>query len=122
MTLTPPQFRRSGSVRSELVGYAVITLLVLIGLIIYLRPFAATDDKGAAAANTPANKPVTLVFTRKSDATCAKRVILTLDDGEKLERELPLDKPIELAVSFPRAGKLAYACSMDMVKGIVLVQ
>jgi plastocyanin domain-containing protein len=69
-----------------------------------------------------ANKPVTLVFTRKTDATCAKRVVLTLDDGKKLERDLPLDKPVELAVTFPRAGKLVYACSMDMVKGVVIVQ
>ncbi len=69
-----------------------------------------------------ANKPVTLVFTRKTDATCAKHVVLTLDDGKKLERDLPLDKPVELAVTFPRAGKLVYACSMDMVKGVVLVQ
>ena len=69
-----------------------------------------------------ANKPVTLVFTRKTDATCAKRVVLTLDDGKQLERDLPLDKPVELAVTFPRAGKLGYACSMDMVKGFVVVQ
>ena len=70
----------------------------------------------------PAKTPVTLVFTRKTDATCIKDVVLTLDDGKKIERELPLDKPVELAVTLARPGKLTYACSMDMVKGVIVVQ
>ena len=70
----------------------------------------------------PAKKPVTLVFTRKTDQTCTKSVVLTLDDGKKVERELPLDTPVELAVTFPKAGKLGYACGMDMTKGIIVVQ
>src|SRR6476620_6949354 len=50
--------------------------------------------------SVPAKKPVTLVFTRKTEATCAKSVVLTMDDGKKIERALPLDKPVELAVTF----------------------
>jgi plastocyanin domain-containing protein len=69
----------------------------------------------------PAKKPVTLVFTRKTDRTCAKSIVLAVD-GKKLERELPLDKPVELAVTFARAGKLTYACSMNMIKGTIVVQ
>lgn len=69
----------------------------------------------------PANKPVTLVFTRKTDQTCTKSVVLTVD-GKKIERSLPLDKPVEVAVTFPKAGKLGYSCSMDMAKGIIVVQ
>ena len=75
-----------------------------------------------ANISVPANKPVTLVFTRKTDGTCAKRVVVNVGDGKQLERDLPLDKPVELAVTFPRAGTLAYACSMDMVKGVIVVQ
>jgi plastocyanin domain-containing protein len=71
--------------------------------------------------SVPARKPVTLVFTRKTDETCTKSIVLTLD-GKKLERALPLDKPVELAVTFPKAGKLSYACSMDMTKGYIVVQ
>ena len=70
----------------------------------------------------PARKPLTLVFTRKTDQTCTKSVVLTLDDGKKVERDLPLDKPVELAVTFAKAGKLSYACSMNMTKGIIVVQ
>ncbi|NVB82421.1 MAG: copper transporter [Kofleriaceae bacterium] len=74
------------------------------------------------SVNVPAQKPVTLVFTRTTDQTCTKSVVLTMDDGKKIERELPLDKPVELAVTFPKAGKLGYACSMNMTKGIIVVQ
>jgi plastocyanin domain-containing protein len=70
----------------------------------------------------PAKKPVTLVFTRTTDQTCTKKVVLTLEDGKQVERDLPLDKPVELAVTFPKAGKLGYACGMDMTKGIIVVQ
>lgn len=69
-----------------------------------------------------AQKPVTLVFTRKTDTTCAKSVIVEIDKSRNIERDLPLNEPVEIAVTFPRAGTLSYACSMDMVKGVVLVQ
>jgi plastocyanin domain-containing protein len=72
--------------------------------------------------NVPANKPVTLVFTRKTQATCTKEIILKLADGKKIERALPLDTPVEIPVTFPKAGKLGYACGMDMNKGVIVVQ
>lgn len=72
--------------------------------------------------SVPAKKPVSLVFTRKTDATCIKTVVLTMDDGRKLERELPLDKPVEVTVTFAKAGKLSYACGMDMAKGVIVVR
>ena len=72
--------------------------------------------------HVPAKTPVTLVFTRKTETTCMKTVVITLDDGKKLERQLPLDKPVAIDVTFPKAGKLGYACSMDMAKGVIVVQ
>ena len=72
--------------------------------------------------NVPAKKPVTLVFTRKTEQTCTKSIVLTMDDGKRIERELPLDKPVEIAVTFAKAGKLGYACGMDMAKGIIIVE
>jgi plastocyanin domain-containing protein len=74
------------------------------------------------SVKVPAKTPLTLVFTRKTDATCAKTIVLTLDDGKTIERELPLDKPVEIAATFPKAGTLVYACSMHMTKGTVVVQ
>ncbi len=70
----------------------------------------------------PANKPVTLVFTRTTEETCAKSVVLKLDGGKTLERELPLGKPVEIAMTFAKAGKLDYVCSMDMTKGVIIVE
>ena len=70
----------------------------------------------------PANKPVTLVFTRKTDNTCAKEVVMTMSDGSKIERKLPLNEPVEVATTFPTAGTIGYACGMDMMKGTVTVQ
>jgi len=74
------------------------------------------------SVDVPAGKPVTLVFTRKTDKTCAKQVVLTMDGGTKIEKDLPLDTPVELAATFPKPGKLGYACGMDMLKGTIVVQ
>ena len=73
------------------------------------------------SVDVPAGKPVTIVFTRKTDKTCVKEVILTMDDGKKIQKQLPLDTPVELATTFPKAGKLGYACGMDMMKGTIVV-
>lgn len=70
----------------------------------------------------PAGKLVTLVFERKTDETCAKELILTLADGSRIEKKLPLNTPVEIATTFPRGGKLGYACGMDMIKGTITVQ
>ena len=70
----------------------------------------------------PAKTPVTLVFTRKTEQTCAKTVVIKLDDGKQVERELPLGTPIEIAVTFPKSGTLTYACNMDMTRGTIVVQ
>lgn len=69
-----------------------------------------------------ANKKLTLVFTRKTEATCAKTVVVKLGDDKKVEVALPLDKAVEVPVTFAKAGKLSYACTMDMIKGTIVVQ
>jgi plastocyanin domain-containing protein len=70
----------------------------------------------------PAGKPVTLVFERKTEQTCAKQLVLTMDDGKKIEKDLPMNTPVEIAATFPKTGKVGYACGMDMVKGTIVVQ
>ncbi|MEJ7600219.1 MAG: cupredoxin domain-containing protein [Kofleriaceae bacterium] len=67
-------------------------------------------------------KPTTLAFTRKTDKTCAKEVILQVGDGTKVERALPLNETVEIAATFPKAGEVQFACGMDMVKGHIVVQ
>jgi plastocyanin domain-containing protein len=84
----------------------------------------AVTDKGFEPGDVtvPAGKPVTLVFDRKTDQTCAKQVVLDTGDGKKIEKDLPLNTPVEIATTFPKAGKLGYACAMDMMKGTITVQ
>ena len=74
-----------------------------------------------ATVSVPAGQPVILVFTRKTDKTCAKEVVLQIDDN-KIEKPLPLDQPVEVAVTFPKAGELEYACGMDMIRGVIRVE
>ncbi|MEP6864283.1 MAG: hypothetical protein ABJE66_26925 [Deltaproteobacteria bacterium] len=47
--------------------------------------------------------------------------MLKLDDAKTIERELPLNKQVEIEATFPKARKLGYACSMDMSKGTIVV-
>jgi plastocyanin domain-containing protein len=70
----------------------------------------------------PAGKPVTLVFERKTDETCAKQIVLDPGDGHKIQKDLPLHTPVEIATTFAKPGKLSYACGMDMMKGTITVQ
>lgn len=70
----------------------------------------------------PAGKLVTIVFERKTEQTCAKEVVIKMADGSKIEKQLPMNTPVEVAATFPTAGKLGYACGMDMIKGTITVQ
>lgn len=66
-------------------------------------------------------QPVELVFTRKTDKTCIKEVIL--DTGSaKVQKPLPLNKPVTIKTKFTKAGDLKYVCNMNMFSGTVKVQ
>ena len=74
-----------------------------------------------ADVKVPAGTPVTLVFERKTDETCAKEIVLEVD-GKSIEKALPLNQPVEVALTFPKAGELTYSCKMGMVQGSITVQ
>lgn len=84
----------------------------------------AVTEKGFEPGDlvVPSAKPVTIVFDRKTDATCAKKIVLDTGEGNKIEKDLPLNTPVEIATTFSKPGKLTYACSMDMMKGTITVQ
>ncbi|MBA3464159.1 MAG: cupredoxin domain-containing protein [Deltaproteobacteria bacterium] len=69
----------------------------------------------------PRGKPVILRFERRIERTCGTEVVMTVD-GRKIEKDLPLNKPVELALTFRTAGTVKYACSMDMIRGTITVQ
>jgi plastocyanin domain-containing protein len=66
--------------------------------------------------------PYTFTFTRKTDVTCAKEVILQLGGGKSIEKKLPLNEAVTFEATFADAGDLKYACGMDMITGTVHVE
>jgi plastocyanin domain-containing protein len=85
-------------------------------------PISITE-KGFEPAKVVVKKGVatTLIFTRTTDATCAKEVVVPVGD-QKIVKALPLNQPVELAVTFPEAGEVQYACGMDMLHAVITVQ
>ena len=63
------------------------------------------------------NKPVTLVFTRKVEQTCVDKVVFP---AEKIEKDLPLGKPVEVALA--PAADTSFRCPMGMAIGHVTVR
>ena len=83
----------------------------------------AITDKGFEPDKLEVKKgqSVELVFTRKTDQTCIKEVIL--DTGAaKIQKPLPLNKPVVIKTKFTKAGDLKYVCNMNMFSGTVKVQ
>ncbi len=63
-------------------------------------------------------QPVTLRFTRKVDPTCGDAVDV---QGDPVRHMLPLDTPIDVKVTAPASGEIAFACPMKMYRGAVVV-
>ena len=83
----------------------------------------AITDKGFEPDKVEVKKgqPVELVFTRKTDQTCIKEVVL--DTGSsKIQKPLPLNKAVSIKTKFTKAGDLKYACNMNMFSGTVTGQ
>lgn len=65
-------------------------------------------------------EPLKLVVTRKTDATCAKKLVL---DEAKISADLPLNKAVELSFTPTKAGEIKYGCAMGkMVAGVLIVE
>jgi len=63
-----------------------------------------------------------LVFTRKTEETCAKDVVLTIAADNQIRKDLPMNQPVTITATFPVSGELRYACGMDMISGVITVQ
>ena len=86
-------------------------------------PIVVTENGFEPAVVTVSKgKEVTFVFERKVERTCATEVVFHLDDGQTIEKDLPLNQPVEVALTFAEAGDVTYSCAMNMIKGSVHVQ
>lgn len=63
------------------------------------------------------NEKLVLVFTRTADGECLSQVKVA---GGPVTA-LPMNTPVEIAVTAPASGKLDFACGMDMVTGVISV-
>jgi len=67
-----------------------------------------------------ASRPVTLVFTRTTDAGCGKEVAFP---DQKIRRALPLNEPISITLTPKLNEPIKFTCGMGMYRGsIVAVQ
>jgi plastocyanin domain-containing protein len=84
----------------------------------------SVTDKGFEPDKVMVKKgeSVELVFTRKTDKTCIKEVVLDTGAPKKIQKALPLNKPVTIKTKFAKAGSLSYACKMNMFSGTVTVQ
>ena len=70
----------------------------------------------------PHGQPITLVFTRRSDKTCAVDVHFVLPDGQRIDEQLPLGQPVEIPIQVDRVGEVVYSCGMNMDHGTIEVK
>ena len=94
---------------------------------------AGTTDKNGVrrievTANTEGYKPdkiagkpgekLMLVFTRTADSSCISQLVTP----DKQTVDLPLNKPVEVAVTVPQTGSVGFACGMDMFHGTIVAE
>jgi len=89
-----------------------------------MRIEITVTDSGYTPARIeiPRDRDIVLVFTRKSEKTCAVDVHFTLPDGTRFDRRLPLGQPVEIPLHIDRAGEIPYACGMAMLHGTLVVR
>ena len=66
-----------------------------------------------------AGEPIHLTFVRTSDNTCGTAVVFP---SLNLRRELPLNQPVEIALTPQNTGELQFVCGVDMLRGTVVVE
>jgi plastocyanin domain-containing protein len=66
-----------------------------------------------------AGQPVTLAVTRKTERTCATELVLA---EYHIDQKLPMNETVQIRFTPSKAGRLTYACDMDMIKGHIIVE
>lgn len=67
-----------------------------------------------------AGELVTLVITRKVEATCATEIVI---DEYGINAKLPLNTPVRVSFTPKKSGMLKYGCAMQkMIGGVIKVE
>jgi len=65
-----------------------------------------------------AGTPARITFVRTSDKTCGTEVVFP---SLSVKRALPLNAPVVIELTPAKSGDIAFACGMNMLKGVVMV-
>jgi RND family efflux transporter MFP subunit len=65
-----------------------------------------------------AGSPARLTFVRTTDKTCGTEVVFA---SLNIKRTLPLNEPVAIEFTPAKTGEVAFACGMNMLKGVVVV-
>ena len=68
------------------------------------------------------NEQVALVFTRTTEKTCAKEVVIYVSDKNKIQKTLPLNEAVTVETKFAKSGEVRFACGMNMLSGSIVVE
>jgi len=79
------------------------------------------DDHGftPSEVHVEKGKPLSLVFTRTTDKTCATEVVFP---ELKLKKDLPLNTAVSIDVPTEQSRTLAFQCGMGMYRSAVVIQ
>jgi membrane fusion protein, heavy metal efflux system len=80
----------------------------------------AVTEKGfePEKVSVRAGAAVRLTFVRATDKTCGTEVVFP---SLKIKRALPLNEPVVIEFTPAKTGDVAFACGMNMLKGVVVV-
>ena len=67
----------------------------------------------------PKNEAVTLVVTRKTEATCATEMIF---EAGGAKHDLPYNQTVRIDLPAGQPDTLRYACAMNMIKGEIVAR
>lgn len=66
-----------------------------------------------------AGEMLTLVVTRRTEATCATEIVV---GQSNIRKDLPLNEPVTVAFVPAAAGEIRFACAMGMYGGTIVVK
>jgi plastocyanin len=66
-----------------------------------------------------AGTPARITFIRTSDKTCGTEVVFP---SLNIKRALPLNEPVVIEFTPAKSGDIAFACGMNMLKGVIIVE
>lgn len=72
-----------------------------------------------ASLHAPAGQPTRIVFTRTSDEGCGQQVVFP---SLGIRKDLPLNTAVDVDLTMPASGSVAFTCGMNMLRGSVVVQ